>query len=701
MGPIILLLYLNFKGWVVGAGVGCRLSSLKNACEIDRQLNGAEKAAKLDKIDHDILGALQIVAKVLEIWFMIIAASLVYDLTIILAAKRNGLPIGYFLSHVQLADITTLFPCTFWSSMGLMRHRNPGQGRMRMWLIVFVSFIIMLCIACNLIGPSAAILVLPTLGWLDIQHPVQQKLGQIGTANSPVNPEIAFGCDAASLAAGNFTCTNYYSASFDASFSTAMFGLEEYVKQNLGAPLTGSYQESGLVATFNSTASSTNSSDDFALWVPNRQVIRELSNDYIGYQFSVGNETTFSNASDNFASFTGESLDRNLFDSYRNSLDISLVRQGPSLGFIPMYCSRANISVMTLSPTKFVRCYNITLSDDLDGQWIECIRDGSGWNDDQLQHADLFIADISQSSVGNVTVNAYTRMDAITLTESTSSCASATQSSNSCDWAAMFSSNTSSDVTKQYGSQQYIEYILPRSSDYKTSVVCNFFVQSNVLNYTVDISKDSNPFGLVKLFPPSLTNETDIPLHPDWILAAWSVPRSGTVDGNRAAALNLVGALKRAANTLPPENLTVDDLDLLPFVRLHMMGVIHSLSLVDYTTINITKSEASVHDPFHPPLLVFQRRRVWSYGQPSRSFKLGAVVSIFCCLCVLVRAGLGFFVVSRQPSTLKFLTAALRYSHKGELDGIHKESKIAQVIIRVNHDESGKVEFLPGCRTIR
>src|SRR5579871_1443219 len=37
--PIILLLYLNFKGWIVGAGVGCRLPGLKNACDINRQLD--------------------------------------------------------------------------------------------------------------------------------------------------------------------------------------------------------------------------------------------------------------------------------------------------------------------------------------------------------------------------------------------------------------------------------------------------------------------------------------------------------------------------------------------------------------------------------------------------------------------------------------------------------------------------------------
>jgi hypothetical protein len=55
------------------------------------------------------LGALQFVAKVLEVWFSIVAASLVYDLTMLLATQRKGVPIGYLLTHVEFGDILTLF----------------------------------------------------------------------------------------------------------------------------------------------------------------------------------------------------------------------------------------------------------------------------------------------------------------------------------------------------------------------------------------------------------------------------------------------------------------------------------------------------------------------------------------------------------------------------------------------------------------
>ena len=96
--PIGILLVLNFNSWVVGAGVGCRLRGRKNDCYIDLLgydgPDAAERAAKLDQNDHEILGALQFVAKALEVWFSIIATSLVYDLTMLLATQSKGLPIG-------------------------------------------------------------------------------------------------------------------------------------------------------------------------------------------------------------------------------------------------------------------------------------------------------------------------------------------------------------------------------------------------------------------------------------------------------------------------------------------------------------------------------------------------------------------------------------------------------------------------------
>jgi len=55
------------------------------------------------------------VAKALEVWFSIVAASLVYDFTILLARQTEGLPIGYLMAHVEFSDILTLLERDFWA----------------------------------------------------------------------------------------------------------------------------------------------------------------------------------------------------------------------------------------------------------------------------------------------------------------------------------------------------------------------------------------------------------------------------------------------------------------------------------------------------------------------------------------------------------------------------------------------------------
>ena len=62
---------------------------------------------------------------------------------------------------------------------------------------------------------------------------------------------------------------------------------------------------------------------------------------------------------------------------------------------------------------------------------------------------------------------------------------------------------------------------------------------------------------------------------------------------------------------------------------------------------------------------------------------------------MLFRLVIGFFVRSRRRSAVGFLIAALKYPHQGEFDGLCKESEFAQVLVRVSHDDRGKLEFIP------
>ncbi|KAI9854028.1 MAG: hypothetical protein M1813_001577 [Trichoglossum hirsutum] len=708
IAPIVILLVLNFRSLIVGAGVGCRLKSLKDECYIDLLNldgpNAAMRAERLDKKDHEILGGLQFVAKALEVWFTVIAASLIYDLTILLAIKIGGLPIGYLMTHAEFGDMAILFERTFWaSSSGLLRRGgHPGERVRRMWLFFFALFVLVLCFTSNLMGPSMAVLVLPTLGWSPISYSVERKFGQMASSNPPANLAIAPDCDASALSAGNYTCTGYYSPGLDARSSVAVFNYGELARGY--SPQSSLGGENGLSFLYNST------SLNDTIWVPNRQVLRDVSNDYVVYEASQGANTTFEEAVSFAARYAGRKLDRGLFDSYRNALDVKLFRTGPSMG-VRSYCSRVSITGIKLSETKSVRCYNVSF-DAADGM-VECVRVGGGWNDATFAHSQFSVGDVDTTSAGNVSVDVYSVSGGITLNGSALPCASPTASSQACDWDRMFSTPPPPSVTMYPGNTQFLEYSVPRLLGSNATVLCFNFVSARTLDYVIDISPDTNTVGLVTLNIPTDEDKPQDPvqLHPDWILAAWAVPRSGTVDGSRAAALNFVRTLKVAANSPPPaltnNSAVIPDPDLDPFTSQHTIVSLHAVSLVNFNTTNVTgtaAAAAAAHaktatDPLHPLLPVSQSLRVWAYGHESHTFKLGAAVSLFGCLCVLLRVAVGFLIPSRRRSTICFLAAALRYAHKGEFDGLDKESDWAQVEVEVSHDRTGKVEFFQRRRT--
>ena len=62
----------------------------------------------MDKRDHDVLASLQFVAQAFEIWFLMIATALLYDVAMILARSPGGLPVGYLLIYLEFSDVKNL-----------------------------------------------------------------------------------------------------------------------------------------------------------------------------------------------------------------------------------------------------------------------------------------------------------------------------------------------------------------------------------------------------------------------------------------------------------------------------------------------------------------------------------------------------------------------------------------------------------------
>ncbi|KAA8642629.1 uncharacterized protein ATNIH1004_011574 [Aspergillus tanneri] len=559
IAPVVILLLLNFKNWIIGAGVACRIPSFKNDCNIWGQ-NSQSQIKLMDDKDHEILGALQIVAKALDVWFTIVVSSLVLDLAILLA-KSTGLPMGYFMTYIEFTDVTTLLNPTFWKSSGNFEGQSRWREASRRW--AFVAFVTMACIASNLMGPATAVLAIPTLGWSDDSVSSTRTFGDIAASEPPKYANIAPDCEESALAARNYTCTLYFSANLDEMLAGARWRNQ-----------LSKYRYSDQIFVINNLAFRPNSSINVdrhiesIRWTPNRKLAKKVNRDY-GEVFYSKSKDSFQKANASLS----RPLEKRVFDLYRNSIDIEIHRKGPSLGY---------------------------------------------------------------AESANSTLN-----------------------------------------------EQLVEYTLPQSLSLNTTILCRQNTYLTFPDYNMRITPSEINSTLVTMEIPSNVSASGIFLHPDWILAAWSVSPSGIVDAKRPAASDIMVSLKEVADTQPPK--TQEEQASLKkimdrFFGLHTSVLEHALTLVDYSVLNDTEASKTItEDAAHPLLPAFRRFRVWSYGDKSRTFKLGAAVSIFGCICVIIRTVVSQYFRINRPSTVEIVAAALKYTYQGDLDGVRMSSEAGKL----------------------
>ena len=328
LAPIIALLVLNYKRHVIGASVWCP----KGKCSADPfGDNAIARAEELDLHDHDILGALQFVAKALEIWFMIAATSLLFDVAMLFAKRGRGLPVGFLLTHLEFGDIRNLLNPLLWTSP---RGRSESRAR-TIKLYLFAVLATFLTILTNMMGPATAVLILPTLQWVDTAKLQAQRFNGTGIASPPSGDNRFIGCTNATLRAGNYSCTaDFYGPSLDA---LAAYGIESSKQvREYGYAILSSSQEDAVQFTLNATANGS------LTWVPNRQVLRDLSYDFL-------------RTSGNLLQLDPPVAPDPVFN---NSLQTVLQREGPSIGVQADCYNGGNLSITTLAPDKEVRCYS-------------------------------------------------------------------------------------------------------------------------------------------------------------------------------------------------------------------------------------------------------------------------------------------------------------------------------------------------------
>lgn len=537
----LLTLRLDFRGQFIGASAWCPFG----ACSIqllDDDKTGALRARhNLDS--RNLLGMLQLVARILEIWFVFIATCLVYIVTLVIAGKKDGLPVGCLSLPAEFTELSSLCGARLWTSVVGFPKRS------RLLLLAFLVLSALLGLLCNLIGPAIAILALPTLRWSTYDHPGDLQFAQM-LSERPISfdtvsmPENL--CSAGDVELGRYSCaSNHLGVLVDgwAAAQTAM----SWQNGDVSAltPITG--------MTFGINGSPPGNNICLT-WVPNRVVIANMTFDrHEMYLIARGDASQTSRQ---------HPLRRSLLLANR-SQEVTLLTDGPVLGMLQgIWLSSYAFTPQWLKYTgqrRWIKCdgsYNLKdLAGSPETNYTRCIQVGEGWGAHTMTaRLNLATDDIGVSdNVTDIVVNVHASEQAAFLPNGTlpwlpSACldhntnVNDTGQSSDCDWDRLFSDKQSPAAVNRSRYHNVMEFTVNHKTGSGFVVAIDFVTLLNFTQYRFDPSTLLNPQQMVLINEAPETG-TPIHLHPWWILVAWAVDANGTLHSNHTIHNTLVGGL--------------------------------------------------------------------------------------------------------------------------------------------------------------
>ena len=717
LAPIIALLVLNFRNTIVGSSAWCPLGNCPSRVW---DPNAVNRAKELDSNDHNILGALQFIAKALEVWFIFIVTALIFDFSMIMARSKGGLPIGFLLTHLQFTDLRNLFNSSLWTAANPMKDAPKSQRKSALRLMMFGIFVGVLTVLANLMGPATAVLLIPTLRWVDTRHMPSQAFNTMHTDSIPlVNTtfwnDLFPDCDTSNLTAGQYGCSGMQQESTFDSVATWSDMTKWQSKKTFGRLASAPIQESAVQFLVNYSATSD------VTWGMSRQVLREMSHDIwqLAYPETYGAPLTQLN----------------------DSLQVVLMKERPSIGF-DMECNKGYETIVNVTDNKQVRClsnwdngaenYNkasafaVCLGFANEPQ---CYRVGEGWSK-QNKVANFWI-ERDDFSPNETAVDVFFSDQATFYNDTDdfhNGLADCLQPAKvaTCDWDAVFRSPIPTHLQNQTRNVFTTSYSFAMNKDSDEDddedddddqqspmtwnstarLYCDAISYLAFPTYTMDTSLDENNVPLVRFKDVKIEkNAEPLVLDPSWLLLAWSIGPNGTIPHVRPVAQILQGLFESAwvANytVAAVKAGTVDYSDWLAFTFLNTYFFTQITSIIPYDARNLTAEPLPAHHPptdkDHPILKMWASRRVWAYGiTGSRSSKLGVAVAILGVVCVLLRLTLGLIAGKREHSPVELMVAALEHHPTGEFDGIRGNvSAMAKVRYVMEEDEEGRARFVP------
>ncbi|KAK5653266.1 hypothetical protein OQA88_9165 [Cercophora sp. LCS_1] len=580
------------------------------------------------------VGVMQIVAKVLELWFILIACGFAYNIIWRLAQHRS-LPMQYLFLHNRLADPMVFLSKSFW--VGPLRPK-PGS---RALLYAFSALVVVLSLVCNLMGPAVAVLLLPTKGTAEVGSLIPRYFVQLKASVSvgPLDPHNHTFVRIPSRQI--LTRLEFDVMSYDAALAPELTRLmqEELEADGLETMLPDEPVSEKLQRTYNTTL-------DIAIARRGPEIVSSSACTY-----GLGNISVLAVGQDKFV--------RCYPFGYTSS-------GGSSLG--------VTLDLLELSDGH----------DDV----IKCIRVGSGWTTARNDHAQFFIFNDTEPRVSRpsasrdlASVNAYSVSDAVYLNSTTRSCANGNLSTGSkqvCDWDAIFSDPPPSPRLAEISrSQQIIEYdypvTFPDGSTYSPWTYnipwCHSYAYLSFATYVADDPTTLSGHPGVKMASRDGLVGDPIYIHPGWIPAVWQAIEDTAPTGSTG---QMPGNLMVNALINDISRGFVGQMSKTNLFHRAMITTVHSLIGFEEQT----DPPPTATDPDAQPILRTSiTGTVWAYGLSTRTSILGFSVAVAGCLFALVNALLVFGKYCEGPGAMGLFAKALAQSQVGRTEGSETDEK--------------------------
>lgn len=696
LGPAVYLIYLNVSGHIVGASAWCPggSCSIISYYQIENSTTSV-RAALADRDNHDLIGGLQLAAKAMEIWFMAVAGSLVFTVSRILAQRPGGLPLGYLLTHLEIGDPRLLLNFHLFTAPNSKRLKLQGEKkRHTLHLYAFGLLSIIMCIIATLMGPSVAVMMIPTLNWERTDRVGVGYFDSMLASKAPsygTNDKIP-GCTAADLEDAHYNCTfSPYADTMDALIENSV----AFVSHNSSLAVADNviYAPSieGIFPfTFNYTIDP-KTSQLSTLWAPNRQVIRALTHDFERLSGVV----------------LGTSEDPQ-YINVNSSVGLQLEREGPILG-TSYYYGVGFKTTTVIDDKRWIDCLLGFIAEDKVGgdMYTKCYRRGTGWNSTYTEAA-FSIGATNTSAINTMMqvtslfywsdANAYWKG---TIDDTPTCFKNGTLTADEekgCDWDKLFSQPPPAgfDLEDVPRAGLITEWSSPLLTNQSLTVVTEMYPSVGIATYSVDVTEVYPMLKEVQI--PILPKEEDLTpvvLHADWVLAAWSGMNSDDFPDRRPSAIEARMSVNDMVQTF--QSLSNDEtVDMTAFnstiersAMVVIMSSLETLSMVTFDTTTDAPSSDDAAQRAHPRLTTRVRYQVWSFGLNSRTSHMGLAILIAGCITVLIRSALLLYVRSRNPSTVDLVVNALEHPPNGEFSNAQGESERAKVRFKINQGFGG------------